>query len=277
MDRKHATARPARSDRRAQPRTATDGLVDPVYSILRLIARHVRGFWTAIVAALTLGLTLGVAASIGFVALAGFVAGGTTRRIDESVIRWFDGLRSPLLNEIMLEVTTLGNALVLVVVVGVASIFLWLTHHRWSVYVLLAGVLGGQIVNNILKAIFARDRPDIIEWVDSVSSPSFPSGHAMSAFIAYGSVAYIVGRLEPTLRMRVSTWAIAALLIVAIGVSRIYLGVHYPSDVIAGFLAGLAWIGFVAASIRAVHFFAPRRPRTAQEESAVTAAHVDDA
>jgi undecaprenyl-diphosphatase len=88
----------------------------------------------------------------------------------------------------------------------------------------------------------------------------------MGAFIVYGTVAYLVARLEPTKRLRFATWFVAIAIIVAIGVSRMYLGVHYPSDVIAGFAAGLAWVAFVASSVTAVQFFAPRRPVTAEEE-----------
>ncbi|MGH7449169.1 MAG: phosphatase PAP2 family protein [Longimicrobiales bacterium] len=86
------------------------------------------------------------------------------------------------------------------------------------------------------------------------------------ALITYGTVAYLVGRLGQTARLRQATWICAGAVIVAIGISRMYLGVHYPSDVIAGFTAGLAWLAFVASSVPAVRYFAPRRPETAVEE-----------
>jgi undecaprenyl-diphosphatase len=182
------------------------------------------------------------------------------------VLRWLEARRSPVVDDIMMEATTLGDGIVLIMIVAVASVFLWLTKHRWSVYILIVGMVGGKFLNTLLKASFDRTRPSAVEWIDQVSSPSFPSGHAMGAFIVYGTVAYLVARLEPTKRLRFATWFVAIAIIVAIGVSRMYLGVHYPSDVIAGFAAGLAWVAFVASSVTAVQFFAPRRPVTAEEE-----------
>jgi membrane-associated phospholipid phosphatase len=259
-------ASPPRNERRHQRRRSFNAARDALYSTLRFIARHVRGFWTAIIAFLGLGLTLGAAATALFAGFAAAVDTGLTEHVDARVVAWFAGRRRPWLDEVMLEITTLGNGVVLIMIVAIVSVFLWLTHHRWSVYLLLVGVIGGQIINNILKGAFGRERPDIVEWVDHVSTKSFPSGHAMSAIIAYGSVAYLVGRLEPTPALRHTTWGTAVLIILGIGISRMYLGVHYPSDVLAGFIAGLAWIGFVAASMTAVKFFSPRRPETAQEE-----------
>ena len=84
--------------------------------------------------------------------------------------------------------------------------------------------------------------------------------------VVYGSVAYLVGRLEPSKRMKYTTWVVAAIVILAIGASRMYLGVHYPSDVVAGFIAGLAWVGFLVATMRALQFFSERRPETHSEE-----------
>jgi undecaprenyl-diphosphatase len=211
-------------------------------------------------------LVVGVAAMIVFAGFARFVMSGVTQDFDESVLRWIETHRTPGLNAAMLEITALGSGMVLIVLVMVASVFLWLTKHHWSVYILLVGVIGGQFLNRVLKGFFERPRPSIVDWVTEVSSKSFPSGHAMTAMITYGSVAYLVARLEPTRILRSTTWAIAVLFIIAIGISRMYLGVHYPSDIMAGYLAGIAWLAFVASSLTAVRYFAPRRPATRREE-----------
>lgn len=241
-------------------------LAEPLYALLRFIARHVRGFWAALAAFLTVGVLIGLAAAALFGALAGLVNEGLTQRLDESVLRWLGARRSPALDEIMLDITTLGDGVVLIMIAVIASVFLWITHHRWSVYILMIGMIGGKLLNSLLKAAFDRTRPSVVEWMYEVTSPSFPSGHAMGAFVTYGTVAYLVGRLGSTPRLRRATWLLAALMILAIGISRMYLGVHYPSDVIAGFVAGLAWLGFVIASLAAVRYFAPRRPETRVEE-----------
>jgi undecaprenyl-diphosphatase len=145
-------------------------------------------------------------------------------------------------------------------------VFLWQTQHKWSVYLLMLGVLGGKLFNTLLKEFYERPRPSVVQWVTEVHSASFPSGHAMSSMVVYGSVAYLVGRLEARTRLRRTTWILAALVILAIGISRMYLGVHYPSDVIAGFVGGLAWLAFVVACMSALKFFAQRRPETRTEE-----------
>jgi membrane-associated phospholipid phosphatase len=262
----HATAGPHGVERRARPRRHLHILLDPLYSLLRLIGRHVQGFWGALAAFLTAGLLAAFAAAAAFLLIAGIVTRGVTQRTDERVLEWLAQHRTPQLNEIMLEITSLGDGTSLIMLAGILSVFLWLTQRRWSVYILLVGVIGGQFVSRSLKRAFDRDRPSVIEWIDQVSSPSFPSGHAMGSFIAYGAIAYVLSRLAPTPTLRRSTWCGAALLIGSIGISRMYLGVHYLSDVLAGFAAGLAWLGFVGASMTAVRFFALRRSETKREE-----------
>jgi undecaprenyl-diphosphatase len=263
MDRDYATAGPPHAD---GPHGARGAAHAALYTTLRFIARHVRGFWPALLAFMGLGLAIGAAATALAATFLGSAGTGFTENVDVHVVKWFAELRRPWLDRVMIEVTTLGNGVVITMMVAIVCAFLWLTNHRWSVYLLLAGVLGGQVVNYLLKTAFDRPRPDVAEWLAHVSTTSFPSGHAMSAIIAYGCVAFLVGRLEPTPALRRTTWGVAIFIILAIGVSRMYLGVHYPSDIAAGFIAGLAWVGFVAASLAAVRFFAPRRPETAAEE-----------
>ena len=174
---------------------------------------------------------------------------GTTLAFDDAILRWFAAHRTPLLNSIVLQITSLGNPTTILVLLAVSALFLWLTQHRYSVYLLMAGIIGGTLINTGLKLIFHRDRPNIVDWVLDVKSQSFPSGHAMMSLIAYGSIAYLVGRLEPTRFMRITTWIVTVTIILAIGTSRVYLGVHYRSDVIAGYIGGLAWLSFVTSGI----------------------------
>ena len=131
---------------------------------------------------------------------------------------------------------------------------------------LLLGTAGGKLLNTVLKLAYNRPRPSIVEAVTDVYSASFPSGHAMSSMVVFSCVAYLVGRLEPKRSVKYTLWIFAAVLIIAVGISRMYLGVHYPSDVIAGYAAGLAWLGFVIATMKALQYFARRRPETHEEE-----------
>lgn len=247
-------------ERRRYPRGRLKIVRDLLYRELRFIGRHVRGFWGAVVAFLAIGFGVGAAAGLVFTAFSHLVKVGATQAFDNRVLEWFGAIRSPFLDRAMLEITSLGNAMVLFTMVGIASVFLWLTDHRYSAALLVIAVVGGDLLNDLLKAFYERPRPAIIEWRTEVSSQSFPSGHAMASMIAYSSVAYLVGRLESGPRLRAATWAIAILLILAVGTSRMYLGVHYPSDVVAGFMAGFAWTSFVAATLTAIRFFADRKP-----------------
>jgi undecaprenyl-diphosphatase len=201
-----------------------------------------------------------------FAAIAEGVEEGMTQHFDESVLQWFAQRRTPFLDEAALEVTTLGNGIVLIMIVLIASVFLWQTQHKWSASLLIFATLTGKLLNTMLKLSYDRTRPSIVDSLTDVHSASFPSGHAMSAMVVYGSVAYLVGRLEPGRHLKRTTWLVAALVILAIGISRMYLGVHYPSDVVAGFIAGAGWIGFLVAVMHALQFFARRRPEIHAEE-----------
>jgi undecaprenyl-diphosphatase len=88
----------------------------------------------------------------------------------------------------------------------------------------------------------------------------------MSAMVCYATLAYLVARLEPSLFLRRFTFGVAAVIVVAIGLSRMYLGVHYPTDVLAGFTMGLAWASFCALGIEAVRYFRYRKPDVAVQE-----------
>jgi undecaprenyl-diphosphatase len=166
----------------------------------------------------------------------------------------------------MLEITALGTGTVVMMIVGVAGLFLWLTQHRYSAMLLLASTAGGIVLNGLLKVRFDRPRPHVITWGANAVSSSFPSGHAMSATIVYGTVAYLAARLQQRVWARWLTMGLALLLIALIGLSRIYLGVHYPSDVLAGAIIGLAWAGFCMAMLEAVQRIAQRSDTELREQ-----------
>ncbi len=167
----------------------------------------------------------------------------------------------------MLEITALGTGLVVMTIVVVAATFLYLTDHRYSALLLLIATLGGEVLNTILKAHFDRPRPQVFAWATTAFDSSFPSGHAMNSVIVYGTVAYLAARLQKTRLARNITRTIALTLVLLISFSRVYLGVHYPSDVLAGVTIGLAWAAFCMASLEAVRVFAERfKPRELKHE-----------
>lgn len=253
-------------ERRRVPRSRFDAPLDLLYSTLRLIARHVHGFWGAILAFLVLAFVIGVIGSVFFGVLAEAVRGGLTQRLDEQVLRWLAARRGPELDVAMLEITTVGSGLPLILMVAVAVVFLGATKHHWSAAFLLLASLGGTTLNRILKWYFDRERPSVVDWLHFTDSPSFPSGHAMSSFIVFSSLAYLVARIAPTRGLKRFTWVFALAMILAVGVSRMYLGVHYPSDVLGGFIAAFAWVLFIAGAMVALRYFAVRRPDTYAEE-----------
>lgn len=248
---------PAR-DRRESRRSRFDLLADLLYGSLRTIARHASDFRTAFGIFLIAGGTIAVAGTLVFVFLATHVRTGATQAFDDATMRWMAAHYVPWIERSLLEVTALGTGLVVITIVAVAALFLGLTHHRYSSFLLLLATAGGLILNNLLKLAFDRPRPQVFAWGTQVMTSSFPSGHAMSAAIVYSTVAYLAARLQTRRWMRVLTMLIAFLLIALICLSRIYLGVHYPSDVLAGVIVGLAWAGFCMAGLEAVRVFAAR-------------------
>lgn len=269
------TTRPKERERRQERR---GGLLRPVmdwmFGVIRWIGGHVRGFYAAIGLFLVLGLALSAAAAAGFGLLARALAGGTTTAFDEAAVAWARANTAPWLDWLALIGAGLGSGLATWIVLGVGSLVLWFTRHHLSVLLLWISLLGGRLLSAELKAIYDRPRPAPRDWdiqafgqpVPFPDSPSFPSGHAVTSVIVFGTLAYLIVRLEPTIRMRRWTIAIALFLILLIGLSRVYLGVHYPSDVLAGYLAGFVWASFAAFTIEVIRYFARREPAVAREE-----------
>ena len=124
-----------------------------------------------------------------------------------------------------------------------------------------------MFLDTVLKVRFDRPRPQVFTWGEEVSSASFPSGHTMSATIVYSTVAYLAARLQRRRWARSATLLLAALIIVLIATSRMYLGVHYPSDVLAGAIVGLAWAAFCMATLEAIQRFGQRQaPEVKKDE-----------
>jgi undecaprenyl-diphosphatase len=147
----------------------------------------------------------------------------------------------PWLLDAARDVTSLGSTIVLGIILLAVVGYLLLARQRAAAWLMLGAVVGGIALNSALKLAFARPRPDIVVPAVQVFSASFPSGHAALSAITYLTLGALLGRTQPSLRIRIYFIALAAFLTGLVGLSRVYLGVHYPTDVLAGWCIGTAW------------------------------------
>jgi undecaprenyl-diphosphatase len=171
------------------------------------------------------------------------VVSGATRGFDFWVRDGIHHVASPALTELAQAITTLGSVLFLSLAFGL-SLIAFLLARLWQEAVRLTYVMAGAIgLENGMKFSIRRVRPDAFFGVDPTTY-SFPSGHSLLSFCFYLTLVALMARHLPALGRRI-VWCAAALLILAIGLSRIYLGVHYPTDVIGGFLTAAFWTSLV--------------------------------
>jgi undecaprenyl-diphosphatase len=139
------------------------------------------------------------------------------------------------------DITGLGSTIVLAIVTLAVMGYLFLARRPRVAWMLTGAVLGGVTLNSILKFAFARPRPDFIIHAEWVFTSSFPSGHATLSAITYSTIGVLLAQIHSSRRLRVYLISMTALLILLIGVSRICLGAHYPTDVVGGWCIGAAW------------------------------------
>jgi undecaprenyl-diphosphatase len=167
------------------------------------------------------------------------------RSLDWSTYTWFQWQtrHRPRLNAVMLDLTTLGGESVLTVVVLFALGFLLALRRYRTAGFVLAAVIGGVLLMDAIKAVVGRERPPepMAGLVYAPHSPSFPSGHAMVSAVVYLTLALVAAPAFPGRRVRAYLVGSSLVLVFLVGLSRIYLGVHFVTDVLAGWLGGLAW------------------------------------
>jgi undecaprenyl-diphosphatase len=147
----------------------------------------------------------------------------------------------PWLLEAARDVTSLGSTVVLGIILFAVVGYLLLDRKRTAAWLMLGAVLGGVALNDFLKFAFARPRPDFVTPAVQVFTSSFPSGHAALSAIAYLTLGAILARTHASVRIRIYLMSLAAIVTGLVGLSRVYLGVHYPTDVLAGWCVGTAW------------------------------------
>ncbi len=184
----------------------------------------------------------------GFLELASEMRENETRSFDETVIL---ALREPgnpdepigshRVEEIARDLTALGGVTVLTIVALVSFGAAAFSGRLKLGLCALAAVVAGSVATSLLKAGYARPRPDLVEHGTWVYNASFPSGHSMMSAVVYLTLAILVARIQTRHRVRVFVVGVAILLTVLVGASRVYLGVHWPTDVFAGWFLGAAW------------------------------------
>lgn len=184
----------------------------------------------------------------GFIELAEAVLEGEAKVFDErvlNVIRGPDTSGPPQgpgwLVEAGRDITALGGPAVMTIVTTITVMYLLLQRQYSAAGIVLIAIVSGLLLSQILKLYFARERPLIDTPMVWVTTHSFPSGHAKMSAVVYLSVGALLAEVTTSRRNKVYFIGVAVLLMVMVGVSRVYLGVHYPSDVLAGWIAGLAW------------------------------------
>ncbi len=160
--------------------------------------------------------------------------------LDTAILLWLHQWANPVLDAVMLKITTLGNPEFVVVVVVFSLGWLWWRQRHLEDKVFAIACLGALILNQGLKLCFAKLRPQLWTHLIAESSFSFPSGHALGSLVLYGFLAYVLAIQSP----KSAHWlySVAAAIIAAIGASRLYLGVHWPTDVLAGYAVGFLWL-----------------------------------
>ncbi|HUO94769.1 MAG TPA: phosphatase PAP2 family protein [Steroidobacteraceae bacterium] len=188
----------------------------------------------------------GLLASFGFIARQ--VVRGKPMWLDRSItlaLRSSDDPPRPIgpawLQEAARDVTSLGSIVVVVVITAAIVGYLFLTRKPGVAWLMLLAVAGGIGLNNLLKLVFARRRPNVVTPTARVFTTSFPSGHATLSAIAYLTIGALLSRAFPSAMLSAYFMTLAVLLTALVGFSRIYLGVHYPTDVLAGWCIGAAW------------------------------------
>lgn len=213
----------------------------------RLASRQIRWLTRAEFMALT-GWGSAAALVLAAIGLAGEVLEGETLGFDRALLL---ALRNPAdpsdpigprwLEEIARDVTGLGgNAILTAITLGVAGYFL-LLRQKAAALLVLVSVGGGTLLSLGLKMIISRSRPDLVPHAVEVYTASFPSGHAMLSAITYLTLGALLARVQPRWRVKIYILSLALLTTLLIGASRVYLGVHWPTDVLAGWCLGGAW------------------------------------
>jgi len=200
-----------------------------------------RGVWVPV--------TVIVASLLGFAVLSVFVVNGSTEAFDDEVVRAARSIEDPAeilgpdwLGEVARDFTTLGGYSLIILLLINVCLYLTVTGHRDVAIAFAVTVIGAYGTSMGIKLLFDRPRPMLVPHLSYVNSHSFPSAHAMMSTVLYLSIGYLLAHAHPSRLLKGYLFLLALSIAIAVGSSRVYLGVHYPSDVLAGWMLGWAWV-----------------------------------
>jgi undecaprenyl-diphosphatase len=183
-----------------------------------------------------------------FITVADGVRAGGSREFDEWLLLALrsgtdkaDPVGPRWVEEMARDFTGLGGVATLTLVTAVGIGYLLLMRKRYAALFVGVAVVGGILLSTLFKAVYDRPRPDLVAHLSQVYTSSFPSGHSMMAAITYLTLGALLARLHEDWSIRIFLMSTAILLTILVGASRVYLGVHWPTDVLAGWAAGAAW------------------------------------
>jgi len=194
-------------------------------------------------------LAIGTISLWGFIKIADEVSENETQTFDRWAITAFrnpDNPSDPIgpvwVEEMARDLSALGGFAWITLATLAIGIYLLLDGKSHMALFLIGATAGGGLVSLLLKHLFARPRPDVVPHLSKVFTSSFPSGHSMLAAVIYLTLGSLLASVISKLSLKIYVLVVAVLLTVAVGLSRVYLGVHYPSDILAGWVASLAWV-----------------------------------
>jgi membrane-associated phospholipid phosphatase len=209
---------------------------------------------------LLVGLAVAVITTFGLVELHDEILETSSIQYDQAIQSWVHSFATPTLTAIMRCLTFIGSPFVVATAVMLTAATLWWQRFRGDAILVAAAAFGGTVLDEVMKLHFKRVRPDLPWAFVHEHSFSFPSGHSVLAFVMYGVIVY---KTQDKLRSRWAKGALmlaAFLMVVGIGLSRVYLGVHYPSDIAGGYFVGAVWLAAVIGSDLLVAAQTQQRP-----------------
>jgi undecaprenyl-diphosphatase len=196
----------------------------------------------AFAVAFTLTVMLGLLLEIGW-------ATDGSSGVDSDISRWFVDHRTPTLTDAMRVVSLLGSSWVVIPLAVVVVVAMLVSRRRWLALFVALAVSGASLLGILAKDVIGRDRPPVEFRLQQSHSSSFPSGHSTQAAATYFALAIMITVLSDSRALRAGTWIAATLIVFLVGVSRVYLGMHWATDVLGGWLLGSVWVAGLTVAL----------------------------